>query len=506
MAGRTGLEPWQLSKATVCLEESAAGRSSKARDHEARLDTTEEFHSYFGAQLGERWHQLYAVLARPTSHVALLNPFLGHCRAAGIAQQQLPGSEALPEQLEPWRAVAAVAALHHALPEGDGYPQPTPDPATGLRPWYWLDWASLVPPLALGAAPGHNVLDMCAAPGGKSLVLAQLLFSELYQEDGSWPGAQHARSPGSGSGGSRSSSGSRLVCNEIDAGRRRRLLAVLRDYVPELVRLQSIRVTPHDGAAFWRSQEPESYDRILLDAPCSSDRHIVQQAEAGSRRGSIRKADWSAKRCKAIAGDQAKLLAAAVKALRPGGRVVYSTCSLAEVENDGVVGKVLHKAGPALAVLSHTLDGASDSLSSSRRGGSSSSSSCCCHDAAQPAAAAAAAAGALQVSLTGSILEHPGNQQSVQHPGDPARVAGVAAAALAAVPGGAARCEWVTAADFETWGAERTQHGWLLLPDTTGFGPIYVCVLEKMASSDLKRTKVNKYACSKEETGGKHNV
>jgi hypothetical protein len=101
------------------------------------------------------------------------------------------------------------------------------------------------------------------------------------------------------------------------------------------------RVTPHDGGAYWRSQEAESFDRVLLDAPCSSDRHIVQQAQAragagaaaerrtggssgsGSRggggggRGEILKADWSARRCRAIAGEQAKLFAAAVKVGEP---------------------------------------------------------------------------------------------------------------------------------------------------------------------------------------------
>lgn len=104
-------------------------------------------------------------------------------------------------------------------------------------------------------------------------------------------------------------------------------------------------MTPHNGAAFWRTQEPESYDRILLDAPCSSDRHILQQAAARARgaRGSgaggggqdssgeesdtsmldieILKADWSVKRCRAIAGEQAKLLAAAVRVRWLGGRL-----------------------------------------------------------------------------------------------------------------------------------------------------------------------------------------
>lgn len=193
------------------------------------------------------------------------------------------------------------------------------------------------------------------------------------------------------------------------------------------------------------------------------------------------------------------LLPSALQALKPGGRVVYSTCSLATLENDEVVAKVLAKAGDSLRVVSHTAAAA-----------------------AEPAAAdVAGAASSCGSVAAGGAPTHP--EQLAQQQ----------------------RQEWVTAADFEAWGAERTPHGWLLLPDATGeaactplacecpacpahhvvrlgsplsspealtgigllhcagYGPIYLSVLEKVASTDLRRAKVNKYAAQAGAASGR---
>ncbi|MBR4347818.1 MAG: RNA methyltransferase [Fibrobacter sp.] len=173
----------------------------------------------------------------------------------------------------------------------------------GLEPYY-LDEASVFAAESLGVEPGDRVLDMCAAPGGKSLVLASGLKGE----------------------------GS-LQSNDRSPDRRLRLLHVLENSLPEQWR-SVVSVTGYDGVKFGMHKK-ESYDRILLDAPCSSDRHVLNAPEHLKV--------WSVKRVKRLAVEQGSLLASAVDALAPGGTLVYSTCALSPMENDDVVKKILKK-------------------------------------------------------------------------------------------------------------------------------------------------------------------
>lgn len=82
------------------------------------------------------------------------------------------------------------------------------------------------------------------------------------------------------------------------------------------------------------------FDRIMLDAPCSSDRHLLHSAENMGL--------WSEAATRAQAKRQIQLLRNSIKALKVGGRVVYSTCSLSPYENDGVVATILNEYGPAV--------------------------------------------------------------------------------------------------------------------------------------------------------------
>ena len=181
---------------------------------------------------------------------------------------------------------------------------------------YHLDAASLLPVCALEPARGARVLDMCAAPGGKALALAQLLR-----------------------GGS-------LTANDLSPGRRRRLREVLSLYLPPLGQgggdAPAVTLTAVD-ATLLGAFGSAAFDAVLLDAPCSSDRHVLRDAAALSA--------WSPGRIKVNARRQSALLACALDAVRPGGTVVYSTCALSVRENDGVVAKALAKAAGAVTLV-----------------------------------------------------------------------------------------------------------------------------------------------------------
>lgn len=175
--------------------------------------------------------------------------------------------------------------------------------SNSLQP-YFLDEASQFAAKCLDVEPGMSVLDMCAAPGGKSLVIASVLA-------------------GQGS----------LQCNDRSSDRRIRLQHVLENTLP-VEWLSNIKVTGYDGSRFGLYCKGQ-FDRILLDAPCSSERHVVQSPKHLEQ--------WSLSRTKRLSVEQGSLLASAVDALAPGGLLVYSTCALSPFENDAVVQKILKK-------------------------------------------------------------------------------------------------------------------------------------------------------------------
>lgn len=150
----------------------------------------------------------------------------------------------------------------------------------------------------LGVEPGDFVLDLCAAPGGKSTHIAGKLQGKGF-----------------------------LVANEINAARAK----VLSQNIERLGVINAIvtnetpeRLSKHFGAIF---------DRILVDAPCSGEGMFRKDAEAIN--------EWSPENVGLCAKRQEEILRQAKTLLKPGGRLVYSTCTFSPEENEGTISQFI---------------------------------------------------------------------------------------------------------------------------------------------------------------------
>ena len=179
-----------------------------------------------------------------------------------------------------------------------------PELRPGLHPYhdaglYYLQEPSAMAPAALlDPRPGERVLDLCAAPGGKSTQLASAMQGQGL-----------------------------LVCNEIHPKRAQILSGNIErlGFANTLV----LNETPQRLSRRF----PDWFDRVLVDAPCSGEGMFRKEAAALT--------DWSVETVKMCAARQLDILLDAAKLLRPGGRLVYSTCTFAPEENEGVIAAFL---------------------------------------------------------------------------------------------------------------------------------------------------------------------
>ena len=167
-----------------------------------------------------------------------------------------------------------------------------------------MDPGSIAAAMCLPVEGASVLLDMCAAPGGKTLVLSGIKNSDCI-----------------------------LKSNERSAPRKARLDKVVESVLPE--EISSAVVTSHSDGALWCKRESEAYDSILLDAPCSSERHVLADSRYLD--------DWSPSRIRSLSMEQWSLMSSAWRLLKKEGFLLYGTCALSRDENDGVVSKLLKK-------------------------------------------------------------------------------------------------------------------------------------------------------------------
>lgn len=166
--------------------------------------------------------------------------------------------------------------------------------------WYLQEPCAMLPAAVLDARPGEYVLDLCAAPGGKST-------------------QSGLRMAGQGV----------LVCNE-PVWERAKILSqnIERMGIPNAL---VVSAYPDKLAQLW----PEAFDAIQVDAPCSGEGMFRRHPETC--------AEWTPESPAGCAKRQGEILDRAAEMLRPGGRMVYSTCTMNQTENENVVEQFLSR-------------------------------------------------------------------------------------------------------------------------------------------------------------------
>ncbi len=173
---------------------------------------------------------------------------------------------------------------------------------------YMMNPSSRLPVMVLAPLKNESILDMTAAPGGKTIQMAAM-----------------------------TESGKNITALEMVKNRFFKLKANL-----ERTGAENVRIILKDASTVWKYR-PESFDKILLDAPCSTEALINPEDPDGF-------VYWSENKIKEMNRKQRKLLYAGIRALKPGGRLVYSTCTFSPEENELPVQRMIRIFGDAISI------------------------------------------------------------------------------------------------------------------------------------------------------------
>lgn len=238
----------------------------------------EAFLNRIKAQLGEEYPQYLQSLERPRAVALRFNPLKGE-------RPQLP----FVGENVPW--------------EEQGFYYDS-ESRPGLHPYheagvYYLQEASAMSAVALlDPQPGERVLDLCAAPGGKSTQIAGRMLGEGF-----------------------------LLCNEYSPKRAKILSRNI-----ERMGVANALVT-NETPENLAKRLPGYFHRVLIDAPCSGEGMFRKEEAAVT--------DWSEDTVAVCAQRQSEILTHGAKLVAPGGRLVYSTCTFAPAENEEAVAAFL---------------------------------------------------------------------------------------------------------------------------------------------------------------------
>ena len=231
-------------------------------------------------QLGQEYPQYLAALELPRAVALRFNPLKGDAPTLPFVKEPVP-----------WELM------------GFYY---DPEARPGLHPYheagvYYLQEASAMAPVTLlDPQPGERVCDLCAAPGGKTTQIAGKMAGEGF-----------------------------LLCNEINPKRAK----ILSRNIERLGVANALVTNEHPQTLADRFAD--FFDRVLIDAPCSGEGMFRKEEAAVT--------DWSQETVEMCARRQAEILHCGAELVRPGGRLVYSTCTFAPEENEMAVAEFLEK-------------------------------------------------------------------------------------------------------------------------------------------------------------------
>ena len=223
------------------------------------------------SQLGSEYPAFLESLERPRAVALRFNPLKNGERELPFVEKQVP-----------WE------------PEGYYY---DPEARPGLHPYheagvYYLQEASAMAPVTLlDPQPGESVCDLCAAPGGKTTQIAGRMLGEGF-----------------------------LLCNEINPKRSK----ILSRNIERMGVANALVTNEHPQRL--AEKLPGYFDRVLIDAPCSGEGMFRKEEAAVT--------DWSQETVEMCARRQAEILHSGASLVRPGGRLVYSTCTFAPEEDE----------------------------------------------------------------------------------------------------------------------------------------------------------------------------
>ena len=231
-------------------------------------------------QLGEEYPAFLESLERPRAVALRLNPLKGECPPLPFVTEPVP-----------WE------------PMGWYY---DPETRPGLHPYheagvYYLQEASAMAPVALlDPQPGEMICDLCAAPGGKTTQIAGRMAGEGL-----------------------------LLCNEINPKRAK----ILSRNIERMGVANALVTNEHPQRL--AQKYAGLFDRVLIDAPCSGEGMFRKEEAAVT--------DWSPETVEMCAHRQGEILDSGAQLVKPGGRLVYSTCTFAPQENEQAIESFLQR-------------------------------------------------------------------------------------------------------------------------------------------------------------------